>query len=61
MLLRIAGTLNVPLRDRNALALAAGYAPIHPESVWDAVEMGSVTNALKRMLRQHEPRNEAKA
>jgi transcriptional regulator with XRE-family HTH domain len=54
-LLKVALALDVPLRDRNALLLAAGYAPIYPESAWDAAEMGSVANALKRMLRQHEP------
>lgn len=54
-LLDIAQALDIPLRERNALLLAAGYAPIYSEGAWDAVEMQSVTRALGRMLRQHEP------
>ncbi len=51
----IAGALDIPLRDRNTLLLAAGYAPIFSDGPWNSVEMKSVTNALKRILRQHEP------
>lgn len=54
-LLDIAGALDVPLRDRNTLLLAAGYAPIYSEEAWNAPDMQSVTRALERMLRQHEP------
>jgi hypothetical protein len=35
--------------------LAGGYAPIYPDGAWDGPEMGSITKALERMLRQHEP------
>jgi len=35
--------------------LASGYAPIYSENAWNATEMHSVTKALGRMLRQHEP------
>lgn len=55
VLVAIAQALDIPLRDRNILMLAAGYAPLYSESAWNAVEMQSVTNALGRMLRQHEP------
>jgi transcriptional regulator with XRE-family HTH domain len=55
MLLNIAQALDVPLRERNALLLAAGYAPMYPEDTWNAPEMQSVTSAIARMLRQHEP------
>jgi transcriptional regulator with XRE-family HTH domain len=55
MLMDIAQALDIPLRERNTLLLAAGYAPIYQESAWDALEMQSVTNALGRILRQHEP------
>ena len=55
VLLKVARALDVPLRDRNPLLLAAGYAPVYAESAWDATEMGTVTAALRRMLRQHEP------
>src|SRR6202043_2795441 len=51
----IAQALDIPLRDRNTLLLAAGYAPIYSEGAWNAPEMQSVTRALERMLRQHEP------
>lgn len=51
----LAEALGVPLRERNALLLAAGYAPMYPESAWDAAEMQGVTRALDRMLRQHAP------
>lgn len=54
-LMDIAQALEVPLRERNALLLAAGYAPLYAEGAWNASEMQSVTNALGRMLRQHEP------
>jgi transcriptional regulator with XRE-family HTH domain len=54
-LMTIAQALDMPLRDRNTLLLAAGYAPMFSESAWDSEEMISVTNALTRMLRQHEP------
>ncbi len=54
-LMDIAQALDIPLRDRNALFLAAGYAPLYSEGAWDAAEMEIVSRALARMLRQHEP------
>jgi len=54
-LIDIAQALDIPLRDRNTLLLASGYAPIYSENAWNATEMQSVTNALGRILRQHEP------
>jgi transcriptional regulator with XRE-family HTH domain len=54
-LMTIAQALDIPLRDRNTLLLAAGYAPIFSEGAWDSLEMKSVTDALRRILRQHEP------
>jgi transcriptional regulator with XRE-family HTH domain len=55
ILMEIAEALDIPLRDRNALLLAAGYAPLYSEGAWDALEMQSVTRALERILRQQEP------
>lgn len=55
LLLGVANALDVPLRDRNGLLLAAGYAPMYAEPAWDAAEMRAVHKALARMLRQHEP------
>lgn len=54
-LLELAQNLDIPLRERNVLLLAAGYAPVYSECAWDAPEMQSITNALHRILRQHEP------
>src|ERR1700712_837637 len=54
-LAELADALDVPLRERNALLLAAGYAPVYSESAWNAAEMHGVTRALDRMLRQNEP------
>lgn len=55
VVLRLAQSLDMPLRDRNALLLAAGHAPEFVEGAWDADEMQVVTRALQRLLRQHEP------
>ncbi|KVH39980.1 helix-turn-helix domain-containing protein [Burkholderia cepacia] len=54
-LLTLAQTLDVPLRERNALLLAAGYAPVYSEAPWDAQQMHGVIRALERVVRQHEP------
>ena len=51
----IAEALGVPLRERNALLLAAGYAPLYAEAEWDAPEMRSITAAVTRLLKQQEP------
>ena len=55
ILMEIAQALDIPLRDRNILLLAAGYAPIYSEAAWNGPEMKSITSVLERMLRQHEP------
>ncbi|WP_027797017.1 helix-turn-helix domain-containing protein [Paraburkholderia acidipaludis] len=54
-LLTLAQTLDVPLRERNDLLLAAGYAPLYSEAAWNAQEMHGVIRALERVVRQHEP------
>jgi transcriptional regulator with XRE-family HTH domain len=55
MILRLAEHLDVPLRDRNALLLAGGYAPVYPERGLGEPELQAVRSALKRVLRGHEP------
>ena len=55
MLLNLAEVLDVPLRERNTLLLAAGYAPVYADGAWDAPEMARVNTAIDRMLRQHAP------
>jgi transcriptional regulator with XRE-family HTH domain len=55
MLLDLAQALDVPLRERNVLLLAAGYAPSYSDPALDTPAMTSINRALQRMLRQHEP------
>lgn len=45
MVLQLAGQLDVPLRDRNQLLLAAGYAPVSVQRGLDEPEMGPVRHA----------------
>jgi transcriptional regulator with XRE-family HTH domain len=54
-LLDLAQALEIPLREQNTLLLAAGYAPVYSQDPLDAPAMTSITKALTRMLRQHEP------
>ena len=55
MVMQLAEHLDVPLRDRNALLLAAGYAPAFAQRDLDDPEMGPVRDVLDRLLRGHEP------
>jgi len=55
MILHLADHLEVPLRDRNALLLAGGYAPAYPERTLAAPELRAVRGALARVLAGHEP------
>jgi hypothetical protein len=55
MLLHLSERLELPLRDRNGLLLAAGYAPVFDERPLDAPEMAPVRIALDHFLRAHEP------
>ena len=57
MLLTLAGVLDVPLRERNILLLAAGYAPVYRETSLDDPRMSHVRAALEMILRQQEPRS----
>jgi transcriptional regulator with XRE-family HTH domain len=51
----VSDALNIPLRERNVLLLASGYAPQFIEQTIDAQQMAIVTGAIDRMLQQHEP------
>lgn len=55
MVLRLSAALDVPLRDRNTLLMAADYAPAYRESSLDDEDMASVRAALDMMLAAHEP------
>jgi len=55
MVLRLADHLNVPLRERNRLLVAAGHAPVFRHSPLQDPEFGRVRDALERILKAHEP------
>ncbi|MEV5630254.1 helix-turn-helix domain-containing protein [Micromonospora tulbaghiae] len=55
MILRLADQLHVPLRDRNRLLLAGGFAPRYAERPLDHNALSAVHDAVRRVLRAHEP------
>jgi transcriptional regulator with XRE-family HTH domain len=55
MVLLLSRALDVPLRDRNELLVAAGYAPIYRQTDLAAPAMAQVRRALDFILRQQEP------
>jgi transcriptional regulator with XRE-family HTH domain len=55
MLLRLARTLDIPIRERNQLLLAAGYAPLYREAGLESEEAIQVRAAVERVLGAHEP------
>jgi transcriptional regulator with XRE-family HTH domain len=55
MILRLTEQLQVPLRERNVLLLAGGYAPAYPQHGLQAPELDSVRAALRQVLAGHEP------
>jgi transcriptional regulator with XRE-family HTH domain len=55
MVIHLAEELEVPLRERNRLLLAAGYAPVYEERELDAPEMQPVHDAIQLVLDGHDP------
>jgi transcriptional regulator with XRE-family HTH domain len=55
MILRLAEHLDVPLRDRNKLLLAGGFAPAYPEHELGEPELAAVRAALTQVLDGHQP------
>jgi transcriptional regulator with XRE-family HTH domain len=55
MVLLLADALDVPLRERNTLLVAAGYAPLYRETGLTAPELGHARKALQLILDHHEP------
>src|SRR5262252_10915210 len=55
MVLRLGTTMSVPLRQQNAMLLAAGYAPAWRERDLSTPDLAAVNSALDYMLAQHEP------
>ena len=56
MLLTLANVLDMPLRERNVLLLAAGYAPVYAETSLNDPRMSQVRAVIEIMLRSNEPR-----
>jgi len=57
MILTLANVLDVPLRERNFLLLAAGYAPVYGETSLDDPRMSQVRTAVEVILKSNEPRS----
>lgn len=55
MVLRLADRLQMPLRERNALLMAAGYAPLYPERTLDDPALQAARKAMDLVLAGHEP------
>jgi transcriptional regulator with XRE-family HTH domain len=55
MIIRLAESLEVPIRERNQLLLAAGFAPAYPQSDLHDPGLAPVLVALERVLRGHLP------
>src|SRR3569623_1967050 len=55
MVVRLAEAMKVPLRERNVLLLAAGYAPAYPETGFADPHLGAVRRALERVMAAHHP------
>lgn len=55
MVLHLAERLDIPLRERNRLLIAAGYAPMYPERAIDAPQLEPARRAMELVLAGHEP------
>lgn len=55
MVMRLADALEMPLRERNALLMAAGYAPSYPETALTTPALAQVRRATEFIISQQEP------
>jgi len=55
LVIRLAESLQVPLRERNALLLSGGYAPAYDETPYDGPGLGAIRTALTGILEGHPP------
>jgi transcriptional regulator with XRE-family HTH domain len=55
LILHLTEHLDVPLRERNRLLLAAGFAPVYRESTMDEPAMDAVRQTLRQVMVAHEP------
>lgn len=55
MVLQLTDRLDVPLRERNRLLLAAGFAPVYSETSLEHPQMEAIRAAVRQLLAGHEP------
>jgi transcriptional regulator with XRE-family HTH domain len=55
MVLNLTERLDIPLRERNVLLVAAGYAPVFPEKTLDDPVLAAARQAVDLVLKGHEP------
>jgi transcriptional regulator with XRE-family HTH domain len=55
MILRLCEQLEIPLRQRNEVLLAGGYAPAFPQHSLSAPPMSAISEAIRQILQAHEP------
>jgi transcriptional regulator with XRE-family HTH domain len=55
LILRLSEELDVPLRERNVLLLAGGFAPAYPEHGLDTPPLSAVTEAMRQVINAHMP------
>ncbi len=55
IVVRLSEHLDIPLRERNSILLAAGLAPAYPEHRLDDVPLSAVADAITRILELHRP------
>lgn len=55
MVLRLCEQLNVPLRERNVMLVAAGYAPAYTQSVLASPQLSAIMSAVRRVLSAQQP------
>ncbi|MFC3738980.1 helix-turn-helix domain-containing protein [Paractinoplanes deccanensis] len=55
MILRLAEQLDVPLRSRNELLVAGGFAPAYSESQLTGAPLATILQSLRDVLKGHEP------
>lgn len=55
MVLHLSEQLAIPLRERNVILVAAGFAPVFPERSLEAPELAAARRAVEVILKAHEP------
>src|ERR1700681_4678552 len=55
MVLHLAEQLDVPLRERNAMLLAAGFAPVFRDRPWNDPALAQARASIEQLLKAHEP------